>query len=232
MTGNSFCYIVIVKGKEVGVMKTEHLFIEEMYSISTEEPVINSNDEEVVPYIIYTYGKKRSILHNGWKLECNGTITIGLNNVFRIETIVMNPFNVRMAINERILYEDLTGGFIVEDLFEAIFKKFYSISSTGNGRFDHLCLKKEQFCTKWKHILDSGTRIDKKMYEQCSKESKKIDRIHERYGKLPQLIGNQKEYYRYLIKASVKTLFQMACKLSENYPYAFKKTNKKTLKKK
>ena len=110
-------------------------------------------------------------------MECNGTITIGLDNVFRIETIVTNQFNVRMAISERILYDETTAGFIVEDLFEAIFKKFYSISSTGNGRFDHLCLKKEQFCTRWKHFLDSGTRIDRKLYEQCNKELKKIDRI-------------------------------------------------------
>lgn len=102
--------------------------------------------------------------------------------------------------------------------------------STGNGRFDHLCLKKEQFCTKWKHILDSGIQFDRKMYEQFSKESKKIDRINERRERLPQLIGNQKDYYCYLIKASVKTLFQVACKLSENYPHSFKKANKKTLK--
>ena len=203
-----------------------------MYSISTGEPELNNIGEETVPYAIYTYGERKSVLHNGWKLESNGTITIGLDNVFRIETIVTNQFNVRMAISERIPYDDMTGGFIVEDLFEAIFKKFFSISSTGNGRFDHLCLKKEQFCTKWKHILESGTHIDKKTYEQCSKESKKINRIHERYGKLPQLIGNQKDYCRYLIKASVKILFQMACKLSENYPHSFERAKRKTLKKK
>ena len=67
MAENSYYYIVIIKGKEVDVLKTEPLFTQEMYSISAGEPEINSNDEEVVPYIIYTYGEKKSILHNGWK---------------------------------------------------------------------------------------------------------------------------------------------------------------------
>lgn len=232
MSKNRFYFIVIIKGKEVDVLKTMSLFTNEMYSISTGEPEMNNADEEIVHYTIFTYGEKKSILHNGWKMESNGTITIGKDNVFRIETIVTNYFNVRMVISERILYDDYSAEFIVEDLFEAIIKTFFSLSSTGVGRFDYLCLKKEQFCTKWKHVIDSGVLINRELYEKCSKESNAIEKIHNRISKMPQLIGNQKDYYRYLVKASVKISLQVGSKLLANYPHAFDKSKRKTLKKK
>ena len=49
---------------------------------------------------------------------------------------------------------------------------------------------------------------------------------------MPQLIGNQKDYYRYLVKASVKISLQVGSKLLANYPHAFDKSKRKTLKKK
>ena len=225
-------YIVIIKGKEVDVLRTEPLITNEMFSISTKKPEMTISDEEIIPYTIYTYGEKKSILHNGWKLSCEGTITIGLDNIFRIETLITNVFNIRMSICESVSYDDFTAGYIIEDLFEVIFEKFYSISSTGNGRFDHLCLQEEQFCTKWKHILDSGIYIGRKQYEQCRKESNRIHKLYRRYDKLPRLIGNQKDYYRYLIKASARIFYQVVSKLLDNYPSYFDKPKRRTLKKK
>ena len=229
-------YIVDVRGKEVHSFSAGVLFTDIMFSISTGALIMSKLCGNGVPYDIYTYGQKKSILHNGYKLKCNGTISIVHDSkghpFFKIETTATDMFNREISIVEIIPINNYTLEFIVEDLFVAIFKRFYEISSTGNGRFDNLCLKIEQFCTKWTHILDTAPHIDKKQYDQFKKESKEIDRIWHRIGKYPELEGNRHEYFHYIVKALAKLHYRVPRKLFESHPHYFYKQKRKTLKQK